>query len=43
LTATVSGDVQPLLTELARHRVVSLVMAEPDLEDVFLDLYAANS
>lgn len=39
LSATVGGPIQPLITELARHRVISLVVAEPDLEEVFLDLY----
>jgi ABC-2 type transport system ATP-binding protein len=39
LKATVGGAVQPLLNELARHRVSSFVLAEPDLEQVFMDLY----
>jgi ABC-2 type transport system ATP-binding protein len=40
LAATLSGSVEPLLAALARHRVASLVIEEPDLEDAFLDLYA---
>ncbi len=39
LSATVGGPIQPLIDELAPHRVSSLVIAEPDLEEVFLDLY----
>ena len=37
--ATLNGAVQPLLTVLARHRVDSLLIEEPDLEEAFLDLY----
>ena len=40
LAATLSGPVDPVLAVLARHRVVSLVVEEPNLEDAFLDLYA---
>jgi ABC-2 type transport system ATP-binding protein len=39
LTATLSGSIQPLLELLARNRVVSMLVEEPDLEDAFLDLY----
>ena len=39
LTATVSGSVDPVIAVLARHRVSSLVVEEPNLEDAFLDLY----
>jgi len=38
-TATLSGPIQPLLNLLARHRVVSMLVEEPDLEEAFLDLY----
>ena len=40
LAATVAGPIDPVLTALARHRVSSLVLEEPNLEDAFLDLYA---
>jgi ABC-2 type transport system ATP-binding protein len=39
LTATIGDTIQPLIEELARHRVKSMVLAEPDLEEVFMDLY----
>jgi ABC-2 type transport system ATP-binding protein len=38
-TATLSGSIQPLLGLLARHRVSSMLVEEPDLEEAFLDLY----
>ncbi len=43
LTAVLSGPIQPLLAVLARHRVASLLVEEPDLEETFLDLYAEAS
>jgi ABC-2 type transport system ATP-binding protein len=39
LAATLTGAVDPVLQVLARHRVTSLVLEEPNLEDAFLDLY----
>ncbi len=41
--ATISGPVDPVLAVLARHRVASLVVREPDLDEAFLDLYAEAS
>jgi ABC-2 type transport system ATP-binding protein len=38
-TATLSGSIQPLIGLLARHRVGSMLVEEPDLEEAFLDLY----
>jgi ABC-2 type transport system ATP-binding protein len=38
-TATLSGSIQPLLGLLARHKVGSMLVEEPDLEEAFLDLY----
>lgn len=38
--ATVTGDLNPLLALLARHRVVDLAIEEPDLEESILSLYA---
>ena len=38
-TLWLRGDVNPLLAVLARHPVEHLVFPEPQLEDVFLDLY----
>ncbi len=43
LTAVLSGPIQPLLEVLARHRVMSMLVEEPDLEEAFLDLYAEAS
>ena len=43
LAATLSGPVDPVLAVLARHRVASLVVEEPNLEDAFLDLYGDRS
>jgi beta-exotoxin I transport system ATP-binding protein len=40
LSATLSGPVEPVLAFLAAHRVTSVVIDEPDLEDAFLDIYA---
>ncbi|MFN8518648.1 MAG: ABC transporter ATP-binding protein [Chloroflexota bacterium] len=40
LAATIAGPVGPVLAFLARHDVDSVAIAEPDLEDAFLDLYA---
>jgi ABC-2 type transport system ATP-binding protein len=41
LTAVLTGSVQPLLQCLVKHRVASILVEEPDLEDAFLDLYTA--
>ncbi len=43
LAATLSGPVDPVLAALARHRVASLIVEEPNLEDAFLDLYGDRS
>ncbi len=43
LTAVLAGPIQPLLEVLARHRVTSMLVEEPDLEEAFLDLYAEAS
>ncbi len=43
LAATLSGPVDPVLAVLARHRVASLIVEEPNLEDAFLDLYGDRS
>jgi ABC-2 type transport system ATP-binding protein len=39
---TVVGPIDPLLKELARHRVVDLVSEKPSLEEVFLTFYGAD-
>jgi len=39
VTATLSGSIQPLLEVLARHRVASMLIEEPDLEEAFVELY----
>jgi beta-exotoxin I transport system ATP-binding protein len=38
----VSGSLDPLLQELARHRVAELSVREPDLEETFLDFYETD-
>jgi ABC-2 type transport system ATP-binding protein len=43
LSATVGGPIQPLLEMLARHRVSQMVLAEPDLEELFMGLYEDHS
>ncbi|MCP1415075.1 ABC transporter ATP-binding protein [Paenarthrobacter sp. A20] len=42
-TATLSGDVQPLVQELARLNLTDLVLEEPDLEEAVLTLYTGSS
>ena len=37
-----TGPIQPLLDLLARHRVASMLVEDPDLDDAFIDLYAAG-
>ncbi|MDR7277354.1 ABC transporter ATP-binding protein [Catenuloplanes atrovinosus] len=39
LTCTVDGRLDPLIKAAARHRVVDLLSAEPDLEETFLSFY----
>jgi ABC-2 type transport system ATP-binding protein len=42
-SATLAGSPDPLLALLARHRVASVVIEEPDLEDAFLGLYEGRA
>jgi ABC-2 type transport system ATP-binding protein len=42
-SATLSGPIDPVVAVLARHRLASLVVEEPNLEDAFLDLYGDHS
>ena len=42
-TATLSGPIGPLLTLLAQHKVASMLVEEPDLEEAFLDLYGGGT
>ncbi len=42
LAATLSGPIDPVVAALARHRLASLVVEEPNLEDAFLDLYGGH-
>jgi ABC-2 type transport system ATP-binding protein len=42
-TATLSGPIGPLLSLLARHKVASMLVEEPDLEEAFLDLYGGGT
>ena len=41
-TATLSGPIGPLLSLLAQHKVASMLVEEPDLEEAFLDLYGGE-
>jgi ABC-2 type transport system ATP-binding protein len=41
-TATLSGPIGPLLSVLVRHKVASMLVEEPDLEEAFLDLYGGG-
>jgi ABC-2 type transport system ATP-binding protein len=41
LTATVNGDIDAVVKEIARHRVVDLAVEEPDLEESVLSLYGS--
>jgi ABC-2 type transport system ATP-binding protein len=41
-TAVLAGSIQPVLNVLARHRVSSMVIEEPNLEDAFLELYSGD-
>ena len=42
LAATLSGPIDPVVAVLAQHRLASLVVEEPNLEDAFLDLYGGQ-
>jgi ABC-2 type transport system ATP-binding protein len=42
-TASLAGSIQPLIEVLARHRVTSMLVEEPDLEEAFLDLYGGSA
>lgn len=39
VSATVEGDIDPVVKVLARHRVIDLAIEEPDLEESVLRLY----
>lgn len=39
LTCTVDGRLDPLIKAAARHQVIDLLSAEPDLEETFLSFY----
>lgn len=41
VTATVNGDIDAVVKEIARHRVVDLAVEEPDLEESVLSLYGS--
>jgi ABC-2 type transport system ATP-binding protein len=43
LTLVVDGDVNPLLRFLAAHHVDDLVLAPPDLDDIFMGFYAHDA
>jgi ABC-2 type transport system ATP-binding protein len=42
LSATVDGDIDPLVKLLARYRVVDLAVEEPDLEESVLQMYGSE-
>lgn len=43
VSATVEGDIDPLVKVLAQHRVIDLTVEEPDLEESVLRLYGEPS
>lgn len=43
VSATVEGDIDPVVKVLARHRVLDLAVEEPDLEESVLRLYGEPS
>lgn len=43
VSATVEGDIDPVVKVLARHRVIDLAIEEPDLEESVLRLYGDPS
>jgi ABC-2 type transport system ATP-binding protein len=43
LSATVDGDIDPVVKFLSRYRVVDLTVEEPDLEESVLQLYGGNA
>ena len=43
LSATIDGDVDPIVKLIARYRVTDLVVEEPDLEESVLALYGPNA
>lgn len=43
VTATLDGDIDPLVQLFARHRVADLVVEEPDLEESVLRLYGGST
>lgn len=43
VSATVEGDIDPLVKVLAHHRVIDLAIEEPDLEESVLRLYGEPS
>jgi ABC-2 type transport system ATP-binding protein len=43
VAAVLGGPIEPLLRLFAEHRVTSLLVEEPDLEEAFLDLYGREA
>jgi len=43
VTATVAGDINPVVGMLARHRIADLAVEEPDLEESVLRLYGTDT
>lgn len=43
MSATVEGDIDPVVKVLAQHRVIDLAIEEPDLEESVLRLYGEPS
>jgi ABC-2 type transport system ATP-binding protein len=41
VTATLGGGIQQLIDMLARQRVASMLVEQPDLEEAFIELYDA--
>jgi ABC-2 type transport system ATP-binding protein len=43
LTLLLEGDLNPLIAFLASHRVEDLILAPPDLDDIFMGFYGEDS
>ncbi|HET7830864.1 MAG TPA: ABC transporter ATP-binding protein [Candidatus Limnocylindrales bacterium] len=43
LAGTLAGPIDPVVAALAHHKLTSLVIEEPNLEDAFLDLYGGEA
>ena len=42
VTLILDGDLNPLLNYLSTHRVEDLILAPPDLDDIFMGFYGVR-